>query len=198
MSEKCPVCGKEFVVLWPYQWVYKRHGQFICTWKCLRDYDRKEAEHMQDVKRDRTKIVDEILEEIRAGRNPIEYLKHLGYANPSQAYSDIRKMMKKQMPEKFSQLPDDLRAWNKQHSVEIPEGNTGIVIQKHKQQAVKEDDFVEVSIKSKKTGNRYEWSEEYNIFTIRANGDEITFSLEELWMMLDEMPEVTMRLGVKR
>lgn len=125
MSEKCPNCGKEFAVLWPSQWAYKRYSRFLCSWKCLREYDRKEVVPMEVIKRDRAKIADEVIEEIRAGRNPILYLKSLGYGNPSQAYSDIRKMMKKSMPEKFAQLPEDLRAWNRQHAPETPEGNFG-------------------------------------------------------------------------
>lgn len=125
MSEKCPNCGKEFAVLWPSQWAYKRYSRFLCSWKCLREYDRKEVVPMEAIKRDRAKIADEVIEEIRAGRNPILYLKSLGYGNPSQAYSDIRKMMKKSMPEKFAQLPEDLKAWNRQHAPETPEGNFG-------------------------------------------------------------------------
>ena len=41
--KKCPVCGKEFDVLWPELWGYRENGKFICTWKCLRQL-RKEAE----------------------------------------------------------------------------------------------------------------------------------------------------------
>lgn len=41
--KKCPVCGKEFDVLWPDLWAYRENGRFICTWKCLRQL-RKEAD----------------------------------------------------------------------------------------------------------------------------------------------------------
>ena len=43
---KCPVCGKDFDVLWPNHWVYKRGNNFICSWGCIRKYDRKEANGM--------------------------------------------------------------------------------------------------------------------------------------------------------
>ena len=43
---KCPVCGKRFDVLWPNQWAYKRGNKFICSWGCIRKYDRKEANGM--------------------------------------------------------------------------------------------------------------------------------------------------------
>lgn len=43
---KCPVCGKRFEVLWPNQWVYKRGNKYICSWGCIRRYDRKEANGM--------------------------------------------------------------------------------------------------------------------------------------------------------
>ena len=41
--KKCPVCGKEFDVLWPDLWRYREGSAYICTWKCLRQL-RKEAE----------------------------------------------------------------------------------------------------------------------------------------------------------
>lgn len=53
--KKCPVCGKEFDVLWPDLWAYRENGRFICTWKCLRQL-RKEADEKMytKVKKDGT------------------------------------------------------------------------------------------------------------------------------------------------
>lgn len=46
MKEKCPVCGKGFWCDYPHLWAYKREKLFLCSWKCIREYDRKEAEEM--------------------------------------------------------------------------------------------------------------------------------------------------------
>ena len=46
MRPECPVCGRLFWCDYPNQWVYKRGNQFICSWSCIREYDRKEAEKM--------------------------------------------------------------------------------------------------------------------------------------------------------
>ena len=46
--KKCRVCGKTFDVLWPEMWRYKRGTDakytYFCSWKCLREYDRKAEE----------------------------------------------------------------------------------------------------------------------------------------------------------
>lgn len=46
MKRTCPVCGKAFWCDYPDLWVFKRNGQFICSYSCTRAYDRKEASEM--------------------------------------------------------------------------------------------------------------------------------------------------------
>ena len=51
----CMVCGREFVVGDPGQWVYrvkiKKGGtKAVCSWKCAQEYRRKEIEE-QELKR---------------------------------------------------------------------------------------------------------------------------------------------------
>lgn len=39
---KCYMCGKEFIVIVPGQWAYKRNddrAKYFCSWHCLRAYD---------------------------------------------------------------------------------------------------------------------------------------------------------------
>jgi len=43
MKPTCPVCGKSFWCDYPNQWAYKRGNQYICSWSCIREFDRKEA-----------------------------------------------------------------------------------------------------------------------------------------------------------
>ena len=46
MRRTCPVCGKLFFCDYPNLWVYKRYGEFICSYGCLRQFDREEASKM--------------------------------------------------------------------------------------------------------------------------------------------------------
>ena len=54
MIAKCMECGKKFDILWPHLWKYKRKGQWLCSYGCMRAYDRKEAEDMENMKKDGT------------------------------------------------------------------------------------------------------------------------------------------------
>ena len=57
---RCAVCGKEFDVLYPTLWLYKRGAPehveaWLCSWSCLREYDRrKEAKMMGRPRKDGT------------------------------------------------------------------------------------------------------------------------------------------------
>ena len=55
MIAKCMECGKKFDILWPHLWQYKRKGQWLCSYSCMRAYDRKEAEDMETKKDGTTK-----------------------------------------------------------------------------------------------------------------------------------------------
>ena len=121
MITTCTVCGKEFDILYPNLWRYKRSGHaglvwYLCSWRCLRRYDndteaRKEATKMNKPTRNRLQIAEKICELIEQKEDPLAYLEQLGYGNVGQAYSDIRKMMKKSRPDLFAKLPTDLRSW---------------------------------------------------------------------------------------
>ena len=56
----CKICGKEFDVLYPTLWRYKRGAPehveaWLCSWSCLREYDRrKEAKTMGRPRKDGT------------------------------------------------------------------------------------------------------------------------------------------------
>lgn len=207
MIVNCPVCGKMYDVLWPNMWSYKRNNRYLCSWKCLREYDRKEAEPVEAMKRDRSRLTDEIINEIEAGRNPIEFLKGLGYGNPSQAYSDIRKKMKKQMPEKFAKLPEDLRAWNRQHGntplpkkqkperIETPEENAGLIIPKQKPKTPVIE-YRTTAVKIDSVGEFYH-DEKYGCIDWRTpGGDEISLPVAD-WISLPEMLKFVFKaLGV--
>ena len=41
MIKRCAACRKDFCVMWPGIWRYRRNGRFLCSWKCLRAFDHK-------------------------------------------------------------------------------------------------------------------------------------------------------------
>ena len=47
MIKNCPVCGKAFDVLYPDIWRYVRNGRYLCSWKCIRLYDKEKKEEEQ-------------------------------------------------------------------------------------------------------------------------------------------------------
>ena len=55
MIKQCAVCRKQFDVLWPELWTYKRGAKYLCSWKCLRLFDEKGSKKMyKTVKKDGT------------------------------------------------------------------------------------------------------------------------------------------------
>jgi len=106
MSEICPVCGKEFEVLWPSLWNYKRNNKLICSWKCIRKYDRGERDMSGKTKEGSQMITcRQMVEAMEAGADPMEWLKEKGYTNPAHAYQNLRNVAKAKDPELFARFP---------------------------------------------------------------------------------------------
>ena len=110
----CKVCGKKFSVLYPELWAYKEgHPQrriWYCSWHCLRaarpDEKKKgDIVPMEKVRRDRLKLVMELIEKIEAGEDPVDYLESLGYAGPLQTYSDLKKWARQNQPALAEKFP---------------------------------------------------------------------------------------------
>ena len=131
ISEKhCPVCGKQFTVLWPGEWTYKRgkvgHIIYLCSWKCLRAWDggdtkKEELEVEKDTKKhDRKATVMHMVEMYEAGKGKTEVLRYLqgeGYRVPEQTHADLKAYAKIKLPELFAKFPGN----DAQAQVEIPE-----------------------------------------------------------------------------
>jgi len=105
MSEICPVCGKEFEVLWPSLWSYKRNNQPICSWKCLRTFDKGETDMNKPKQNGQMITCRQLLEAMEAGADPMEWLKEQGYTNPAHAYQNLRNAAKAKDPELFARFP---------------------------------------------------------------------------------------------
>ena len=113
MIWNCPVCGKAFDVLWPHMWAYKRESRYICSWKCLRAYDKptetRSEENMKGVKRLGSVQNEEAVKCALAGGNPLKYLENCGSKNPSAAWYHIKQKVKEVDPETYAKLPKKIQ-----------------------------------------------------------------------------------------
>ena len=100
---KCGSCGKEFYILYPSLWAYKKGQRVFCSWKCLRAFEkgiRSETSKM-NLGEKRRKAVDIALE----GGDPVEYFRQLGHKNPTAAWSSLKAQLREKEPETYNRLP---------------------------------------------------------------------------------------------
>ena len=113
ITKKCTICGKEIVIRSADSWAYKvQNGpggmyRFFCRYSHMQEWKRQhpqigelrvrrllaEAEAEPADKKAPTKRREtalDLVDEIQAGRNPIDYLKAAGYKNPYEAYDAVR------------------------------------------------------------------------------------------------------------
>lgn len=119
MIVNCPVCGKEYEVLYPDKWTYKRrrtgeHMFYLCSWSCLRKFDEakesaKQVKHGTITLDQKKKAVDIAL----AGGNPLTFLAECGSANPGNMWWTIKQNLKEVDPEKYEKLPKRLNTSEK-------------------------------------------------------------------------------------
>ena len=102
---KCPECGKEFDILYPSIWVYKSQGFYYCTYKCIRQHDKRGDE--DDLKRTKLTLEDKkgAVQIALTGGNYLDYLAKLGCKNPIQTWFGIKQNVKETDPETYSKLP---------------------------------------------------------------------------------------------
>ena len=106
--KKCRICGKEFDVLWPELWRYKKRNQrnvevYFCSWSCLRK-DEKGAERNME-RNDQIQKARELAEAMERGADPIEWLREQGYGSPEKAYQNLRQKAKEKDQELFDRFP---------------------------------------------------------------------------------------------
>ena len=106
MIENCPVCGNGFEILWLHLWAYKRNGQYICSWKCLRENEKRTGVNEMSGK---SKVPDEAKKKaIQAalyGKDPYEPLRPYT-SNPKSMWTYIKMMVKQKDPELYAKIPD--------------------------------------------------------------------------------------------
>ena len=108
LDKKCPICGKEFAVLYPNRWAYKRartSSQFtyFCSWKCLRANEkRKDYGKMKKLTEEQKQ---EAIQIALKGTSPVTYLEDkCGINNGYQCWKNIRDRLKVKDPEAWEKV----------------------------------------------------------------------------------------------
>lgn len=118
MKNKCPVCGKKFFVLYPHLWTYKRDGKYICSYGCMRTYDKGEISMSRTIVSEEQK--KRAIEIALEGGDYKGYLEECGSKNPSAHWYLIKKQLMKNDPETYEKLAKMTGSVLPQ--VETPEG----------------------------------------------------------------------------
>ena len=122
--KKCPVCRKEFVVLYQNLWRYKRGSKWMCSWKCLRAYDKKGEEKKVGYKRIFSNEQEaEAVKIALEGGNPLKYQEEHGSTNPPQKWYEIKVKVKERDPETYAKLPKRITRKDAAQ-LEVPEVHT--------------------------------------------------------------------------
>lgn len=107
-EKKCAICGKDIYA--GEEWAYKIRPQkgktlFFCKYSHKRQYEKEHPEKKVDViaqaaaeeekkpkkvPTERGCIARSLIDVIRHGGNPIEFMREQGYKNPYEAYSSVR------------------------------------------------------------------------------------------------------------
>ena len=149
---------------------------------------------MEEGKRTQLEIGKELVAAMEEGADPNEWLRNNGYTNPYKAYANIKRVLGDKAPELAEKMPNRRNQPRKKRTLTV---KTAEKKPEPKEAKPAEDDFEVMTVRSKASGVRYEWSKDYNLFAIRYKGDELTMHLDELKRVLDELPRVMKILGVE-
>ena len=192
MIQNCPVCGKGFEILWPHLWAYKRCGQFLCSWGCLRESERKGVGKVSR----RAKVPEEVkkaaIEAAISGGDPFEELRPYS-DNPSKLWHHMKTQLKENDPETYAKIPD-LRFRKKEmlHMAPVPEPVVNIDIP----EADDLDNCMVTAINVQPYGEFYH-DTHHNCIDWRApDGDEMTMDLVGWKNLSRDLPKILKKLGV--
>ena len=96
----CEICEKEFDVLHPDLWRYKRGTTYFCSWRCMRINDEEMNGKMKLTKEQREKAVQMALE----GKSPLPYIQECGVNNPSCSWYSIKAYLKRTDPGRLAKV----------------------------------------------------------------------------------------------
>ena len=106
----CPVCKKEFSVLYPGLWGYKRGRKpgnftYYCSWKCLRTLDKKGEKKVANRRLLTEEQEDKAVKMAIAGIDPRPFLAECGSKNPNTTWGAVRQRVNEKDPETAAKLP---------------------------------------------------------------------------------------------
>lgn len=209
ITEKvCPQCGRNFTVLYPGEWAYKRgrvgHIIYLCSWKCLRAWDggdtkKEELEVEKDTKKhDRKATLTHMIEMYEEGKSKTEVLRYLqdeGYRVPEQTHADLKAYAKIKLPELYARLTaKDVPA---QVMQEAPKKAEPKVKKAAPKPAGKLEDCTTTAIRLKKYGEFYRDFDHNCIDWRTPEGDEVSICVQGWIDLCDDLPKILARLGVE-
>lgn len=210
MSERCPVCRKEFEVLWPHLWRYKRGNKLLCSWSCLRKYDSKGSEKLMGTRQnDQLLTARQLLEAMEAGQDPMEWLKGQGYTNPAHAYQNLRNAAKAKDPELAERFPRK-RAERKKSGTSEPADEAGGTFEEIREEILqapavlvaqmeeekRTDLWRTTAIRNEELGEFYYDTRFKSLDWRHPYGEEISLPPDVWRKLLDELPGIMRALGV--
>ena len=152
----CRNCGKKIDIIHPSRWAYKVKNNkgghnYFCTWKCLREDERKKEkkqaarkeESEQRTWNNRKDVLEKMIAAAEAGQDIYEYLWEEGYTDPKDTLRRLRIMAKMEAPEIYDKMEKmgllDMRAKNSGKGVDK--------MSKHKLTREQKEKAVDIAIK---------------------------------------------------
>lgn len=191
--KKCRQCGKKFTVLYPSMWRYQlcEHStrrMWFCTWGCIQAYrSGKEATGMR-TGHSRAETAEALVEAMEAGRDPLEFLRERGYADPAKAYENMKQYCREKNHELLARFPKKRAPVKKPEAAEEKEEPAkGKTKSRYETRAV----YVEG------LGEFYRDRKHDTIDWRTLAGDEVSETPEGWRMMRDELADIMRELGVE-
>ena len=213
---KCPVCGKQFDVLWPHQWVFKRDNRPLCSWGCMRALDDKKGinQDMALTKEQKQTVIDMLLK----GESPNRFIESCGVKNPTCTVWNLKNYLKRNEPEIYAKLnPAPAKKPEKIADAETPETpkvkldgtlkietpeacNVKVAVIGKPETAgpmKRENRYTVTAIQYPEIGEFY-YDRKYNTIDWRTpEGDEVSMSPTGWKLLLQDLNEIMTVLGVK-
>lgn len=194
MMAICPECGKRHVVTWPELNPFRRGDEYYCSSNCYevsvnRDLSKIKQVALNRRQRKNMKLKKDGTPAKKPGRKPqVKIETPEGEWTPA---VDLNAPKKAEVPEKVPVVKVDGAL-----KIETQEPEK-VVVADTIEEAAQDNDLEMLAVRSKRTGNRYEWSKDYDLFSVKAHGDEIALCLEDWKALLAELPVIARKLGVE-
>ena len=215
--KRCGCCGKEFSVLYPDLWRFKRRGpgwfRFYCSWKCYRATEEKKGSvNMEQEKKGKSQVETgkKLVEIMEAGGDPMKYLEETGYTNTEKAYQNIKYRCKAEAPEIYARFPKKRGGRKAREPKEEPEAEAGGAFEQIREEILKApavkvpqeevkptDMWTTTAIRNEELGEFYHDTVHRSVDWRHPYGEEISLP-PDVWQRLwEELPGILRAIGVK-